>query len=199
MTHPLVERAARGQLPEWAEIGEKRRRHVERVAGLLDDWAMAGSLSVEERTRWIAAGYLHDAVKGKPEEELRALVQGEDEALPGPLLHGPAAAELLRRDGVDDAELLIALAYHTTGHPEFGRTGWALYSADFLEPGRDLADEWRARLRARMPGEIEDVTREVARARIIYLLEQGHPVRHETISFWNLMAEGLSWVGVSEL
>ena len=43
MTHPLVERAACGQLPPWAVLGDKRRRHVERVAGLLEDWAVAGS------------------------------------------------------------------------------------------------------------------------------------------------------------
>ena len=199
MTHPLVERAARGQLPAWAELGEKRRRHVERVAGLLDDWAAAGRLPSQERTRWIAAGYLHDAVKEKPEEELRALLSGQDRALPEPLLHGPAVAELMRRDGVEDDELLLALTYHTLGHPELGRTGHALYAADFLEPGRDLANEWRAGLRARMPGEMMEVTKEILGSRIIYLLEQGRPVRVETISFWNLMAGGQSWAGVSEL
>ena len=199
MSHPLVERAARGQLPAWAKLGEKRRRHVERVAGLLDDWAIAGSLPSEERTRWVAAGYLHDAVKEKPEEELRALLSGQERALPEPLLHGPAVAELMRREGVDDGELLLALAYHTLGHPEFGRTGWALYTADFLEPGRDLANEWRAGLRARMPGEMTDVMKEILGARIIYLIEQGRPVRQQTISFWNLMAEGQSWAGASEL
>ena len=199
MSHPLVERAARGQLPAWAKLGEKRRRHVERVAGLLDDWAIAGSLPSEERTRWVAAGYLHDAVKEKPEEELRALLSGQERALPEPLLHGPAVAELMRREGVDDGELLLALAYHTLGHPKFGRTGWALYTADFLEPGRDLANEWRAGLRARMPGEMTDVMKEILGARIIYLIEQGRPVRQQTISFWNVMAEGQSWAGASEL
>ena len=199
MIHPLVERAAHGQLPVWAELGEKRRRHAERVAGLLDDWAIAGELPPEERTRWIAAGYLHDAVKEKPEEELRSLLSGQDRGLPEPLLHGPAVAELMRREGVDDGELLLALAYHTLGHPELGRTGWALYAADFLEPGRDLANEWRAGLRARMPGEMTEVMKEILGARIIYLLEHGHPIQQQTISFWNLMAEGQSWAGVSEL
>tara|TARA_Y100000588_G_scaffold138007_1_gene151772 strand:- start:966 stop:1547 length:582 start_codon:yes stop_codon:yes gene_type:complete len=192
VTHLLVERAARGQLPAWAALGEKRRRHVERVAGLLEGWAVAGNLPSEERTRWIAAGYLHDAVKEKPEDELRALLSGKDRALPESLLHGPAVAEIMRREGVDDRELLLALAYHTLGHPEFGRIGWALYVADFLEPGRDLANEWRAGLRARMPGEMADVTKEVLGSRIIYRLEQGQHVHQETITCWNLMAEGQS-------
>jgi 2-amino-4-hydroxy-6-hydroxymethyldihydropteridine diphosphokinase len=197
--HPLVERAAHGQLPVWAELGEKRRRHVERVAGLLDDWAITGKLPSEERTRWIAAGYLHDAVKEKPEKELRSLLSGQDRTLPEPLLHGPAVAELMRREGVDDGELLLALAYHTLGHPEFGRLGWALYAADFLEPGRDLANEWRAGLRARMPGDMTDVMKDIIGARIAHLLEHGHLIQQQTISFWNLMAEGQAWAGVSEL
>jgi hypothetical protein len=80
--HPVVERAARGQLPAWSEVGEKRRRHIERVAGLLEDWAIAAGLGDEERTRWVAAGYLHDALKEKPEAELRALLSGADRGWP---------------------------------------------------------------------------------------------------------------------
>ena len=75
MTHPLVERAACGQLPAWADLDDKRRRHAERVAGLLDDWAIAGGLPPEERTRWIAAGYLHDAVKKKHAKEPQKIQQ----------------------------------------------------------------------------------------------------------------------------
>ncbi len=192
MTHPLVERAAQGRLPAWAALGDKRRRHVERVAGLLEDWAVAGSLPPAERTRWVAAGYLHDAVKEKPEADLRALLAGPARDLPEPLLHGPAVAELLRREGVDDRELLLALTYHTLGHAELGRTGWALFAADFLEPGRDLANEWRAALRARMPGEMGDVVKEILAARITHLLDQRRPVRPETMGFWNRLAGGRS-------
>jgi 2-amino-4-hydroxy-6-hydroxymethyldihydropteridine diphosphokinase len=108
-------------------------------------------------------------------------------------------AVMLRREGVDDDELLRALAYHTLGHPELGRTGWALYAADFLEPGRDLKNEWRAALRARMPGEIAAVVKEILAARINFLIEHGRPVRRETVEFWNRVAEGQPWASSSEL
>ena len=199
MTHPLVERAACGQLPPWAVLGDKRRRHVERVAGLLEDWAVAGGLPAAERMRWVAAGYLHDALRERPEAELRTLLTGVHRELPQPLLHGPAAAEMLRREGVEDRELLTAIAYHTLGHPDLGRTGCALYAADFLEPGRDLRNEWRAGLRARMTGEMVEVVREILASRIIHLLEHVQPVRAETMAFWNRMAEGQPWAGSSEL
>ena len=199
MIHPLVERAGRGQLPAWSEVGEKRWRHIERVAGLLEDWAIAAALPDRERTRWVAAGYLHDALKEKPEAELRALLSGADRELPEPLLHGPAVAARLREEGVEDEELLVALAYHTLGHPDLGRTGCALYAADFLEPGRDLRNEWRAALRARMPGGMAEVVREIVSARISFLLERGRPLRGETVGFWNRMSEGQPWAGASEL
>ena len=37
--HPIVERAARGELPDWASASKKRRAHMSRVAGLMGKWA----------------------------------------------------------------------------------------------------------------------------------------------------------------
>ena len=200
MAHPVVERAARGDLPPWADVGEKRRRHVERVAALLEDWAWAGRLEDDDRTRWVAAGYLHDAVKEAQPDRLREILDGGPEAdFPEPLLHGPAAAALLRADGVDDADLLLAVGYHTLGHPRLGPLGRALYAADFLEPGRDLRNAWRAELRARMPGELDAVVREILRARVQHLLDENRPVRPETMAFWNTLVRGRAWAGASEL
>lgn len=197
--HPIVEAAARGDLPSWARMGRKRRAHVKRVARLLDEWARRRGLPEEERTRWLAAAWLHDALKEAPEDELRALLSGREAELPGPVLHGPAAAARLRREGVEDEELLQAVAYHTLGHPELGATGRALYAADFLEPGRKLRNEWRARLRKRMPEDGDKVIKEIVRARIEYLLRKGRPVRPETMAFWNRMAGGEAWARASEV
>lgn len=80
-----------------------------------------------------------------------------------------------------------------------GDAGKALYVADFLEPGRNLRNSWRAGLRSRMPQELEDVTREVAAARITHLVKKGRPVRPETFAFWNSLSGGDPWVRVSEV
>lgn len=200
MAHPVVERAARGDLPTWAAMGEKRRRHAERVAALLEDWAWAARLDDDERTRWVAVGYLHDASKDAPPARLREVLDGSPMAeLPDALLHGPAAARLLEEDGVDDPDLLLAVGYHTLGHPDLSPMGRALYAADFLEPGRDLRNAWRAELRARMPGELETVVREILAARIQHLVEEGRPVRPETVAFWNSLVTGKAWAAASEL
>jgi HD superfamily phosphohydrolase YqeK len=134
-----------------------------------------------------AAGQLPPWAEATPERrEHMARVAA---LLAGSLLHGPAAAEKLRIDGVRDAGLLHAVAYHTLGHADLGPEGRALYAADFLEPGRlGLRDDWRTALRARMPGEVHDVVREILSARVVHLVETGRPVRPETMGFWNSMA-----------
>jgi HD superfamily phosphohydrolase YqeK len=183
--HPLVEAAAAGALPEWADASDRRREHMSRVATLMDEWAAGLDLSAHDRTRWRALGYLHDMLRDAPIDELRDRVPPGLRDLSGQILHGPAAAERLRIDGVLDGELLRAVAYHTAGHPSLGAMGRALYVADFLDPGRRFLPEWRAGLRDRMPGALDTVTREVVGARIRNLVEHGSDVLEDTFRFWN--------------
>jgi HD superfamily phosphohydrolase YqeK len=187
--HPLVLEAADGRLPDWAEAGPERREHIARVAELLDAWADEAELPEEDRQRWRAAGYLHDAVRDAAPESLRPLVSGDLAGLPGSLLHGPAVATRLRREGVEDDELLGAIAYHTLGDPGLGPLGRALYAADFLEPGRTYRVEGREDLCARAPSELDAVTREVARLRIAHLLRKGLALHERTVAFWNALVE----------
>jgi HD superfamily phosphohydrolase YqeK len=187
--HPIVEGASRGELPAWAVASDERRHHMRRVATLLGSWADSLGLSGQDRGRWTAAGYLHDALRDAPVEDLRPRVPPGLAGLPGRILHGPAAAERLRAEGVADGELLLAVAHHTLGHPALGTLGRALYAADFLEPGRDLLNDWRAGLRDRMPGELEAVVREVVGARIVHLVERRSAMRSETVGFWNALSE----------
>lgn len=107
--------------------------------------------------------------------------------LPGKLLHGPAAAGWLAREGVGDDGLLRAVAFHTIGHPELDTAGVALYAADFLEPGRAVRAEWRASLRQRMPGELDEVALEVAHARTEHLRGIDGSIRAETAAFLELL------------
>jgi len=186
--HEIVEEAAEGRLPEWAVAGEERRAHMRRVADLLAAWAEESGVDAPDRARWSAAGWLHDALRDAPPEALRPFVPEPLRTLPGRVLHGPAAAQRLIEAGVDDEELLQAVACHTIGDPALGRLGRMLYAADFLEPGRAFLPQWRADLRARMPGELDGVLREIVRARVQHLLDRSKPVRPETMGFWNALA-----------
>jgi len=187
--HGVVSAASEGILPDWAVAGAERRDHMERVARLLESWAEALGLPEEGRTRWRAAGYLHDALRDEKPAALREHVPLDLRHFPDPLLHGPAAAEHLRLAGVLDAELLSAVAFHTVGDRALGALGRALYAADFLEPGRAFLAEWRAGLRARMPEDADGVLYEIVRARIRNLLERGSMLLPQTVAFWNVLVE----------
>src|SRR5690606_18925863 len=142
-----VAAAAAGELPPWARVTEARREHIGRVTALMRQWAEELGLPAVDRMRWAAAGTLHDALRDADTAELRTILGRRFLDLHPVLLHGPAAAHLLSADA--DEALLRAIRYHTLGHPELDRLGRALYLADFLEPGRDFAREWRAELRER--------------------------------------------------
>jgi HD superfamily phosphohydrolase YqeK len=186
--HPLVEAAGtEGRLPDWAYLDAPRRAHSKRVAGLMDRWGAALGLDDKDRVRWRAAAELHDAMKSYDPGELRIWA---GPGLPDPVLHGPACADRLRSAGVDDEELLLAIAFHSTGHPDLGELGEFLYLADYLEPGRKIRSSRLPALRARLPGEREAVLTEVLAMRIGHLLDKRRPVLQATMDFWNrLMGE----------
>lgn len=188
--HPLVVAASTGELPPWTRAGKTRRKHMARVAALLEEWATGLQLGEVQVIRWTAAGFLHDVLREAKPSELRPLLAPAFRDAPGNLLHGPAAAFYLQRDGVRDHELLDAIAYHTVGHPSLRALGQALYAADFLEPGRKLRPKFRASLRDRMPADMDGVMQEIVGARIAHLVDRGKGIRPETISFWNELVGG---------
>lgn len=181
--HPLVRAAGeRGELPAWARCAEERLEHLERVTGLLVRWSEELGQSAEERTRWAAAGRLHDALRDATEVELR---EWSDVDWPTAALHGPACAARLREEGVRDEELLLAVSHHTVGHPDFGDLGVHLYLADFLDPGREFLVRERAEMRERVPERSASVLLEVVRLRLDRLLAGRRRIRPETLAFWN--------------
>lgn len=175
-------------LPSWAVVTPKRLEHIRRVAALLDQWGAAMSLPAAERERWSRAGWLHDALRDAPIEELKRLVPGCD--WDEELLHGPAAAARamtdadLDADAWRDPEVLLAVRWHSVGCAEWGMTGKALYSADFLDPERKFDREARAELARRFPAEPEAVFREVVRRRVEWTERSGWPLLEPTRLLW---------------
>jgi HD superfamily phosphohydrolase YqeK len=186
--HPLIKAAGRdGDLPDWARLSKSRRRHSERVTDLLGTWAEALGLERKDRIRWCAAGMLHDALK---DASPKVLKRHSDEDWPLPLLHGAAVAGRLRREGVKDEALLLALKYHSIGHPDFGLLGQHLYLADYLEPGRGSGRVKRGKLRRRMPEGRTDVLPVVVKNKLAGRLEGQAPVFRESLDFWNGIVSG---------
>ena len=151
-------------------------------------WSDTLQLSPVERDRWLRAAWLHDALRDASESELRRLVpeaQG-----PSDLLHGPAAAVQAAAHGEEDSGVLSAVRWHSVGSAHWDRVGQALYCADFLEPGRTFDQDERARLAERFPSAPDEVVRDVAARRVIWLLRSGWFIPETTWRFWNHVAGG---------
>lgn len=177
------ENALAVNLPSWAQVSEKRRAHIARVTTLLMQWADAMRIGPVERAAWTDAGRLHDALRDAPHDELRAMVGafGENPEM----LHGPAAALRLEREGETRGSVLEAIRYHTIGSGDWDRTGRALYMADFLEPGRSFSRHDRAFLAEHVPHDFDGVFRQVLRARLEWSLHEGHSLFPQTVALWN--------------
>lgn len=185
--HPLIAAAAEGHLPEWAEATPDRRAHMGRVADLMVAWGEAWGVDGAGLRSWRAAGMLHDALRDADPESLRPELADPFRAFPGGLLHGPATARRLEAEEVYDSPLLTAVRWHTLGHPDFDRLAWALYIADYTEPGRDDPDGRLAALRDRAVGDPAGAVQAVAADRIRISLERGMPLREPTVGFWNVL------------
>ncbi|MFN8581862.1 MAG: hypothetical protein U0163_12925 [Gemmatimonadaceae bacterium] len=171
------------QLPSWALVQPKRRAHIARVTALLDSWSVQLGLDTEMRRAWHDAGRWHDALRDAPVEVLRAELG--DDPRPTSVLHGPAAAHRLEREGESRRDVLEAIRWHTLGNPAWGATGRALFMADFLEPGRPFMHGDRAFLAAHLPHDFDGVFRQVVRMRLEWTLREGKPVFPETVELWN--------------
>jgi len=178
--------AAEPQLPEWAQVSDKRRAHIARVTALLGRWAVEMAIPAAEARAWHDAGRLHDALRDAPEPVLRDMVRGTSFAdSPAGVLHGPAAAARLEREGETRAEVLLAIRWHTVGNAAWDQTGRALFMADFLEPGRGFMRHDRAFLASLLPRDFDGVFRQVVRMRLEWTLREGKPLFPESIVLWN--------------
>jgi len=182
--HPTIRAAARGELPEWTVAGPARRAHMLRVSELMKSWASELGFSRTKRARWAAAGLLHDALRDEAPRRLRSKLPKRLRDLPDAVVHGPAASERLRREGVEDEALLLAVAFHSLGHPGMGRMGRAICCADFLEPGRTSARAYRDGLLERMPNELDDVLFEIFSGRLDGVRKRGGKMTRWTRDFW---------------
>lgn len=138
----------RSELKE--RLSAKRYRHTEGVAASSRELAARYGASPEKAE---LAGWVHDCAKEMTLDEMKALVREGGLAVDAPvlksraLLHGPAGSVYARLHfGIDDAEILSAVFYHTTGKPDMSLLEKIVFLADYIEPSRDFpgVEELRA-------------------------------------------------------
>src|SRR5947208_2282838 len=145
------------------------------AAELVEEWADEMEVSPQERSRWLRAVWLHDALRDAPG------TRGTT--------HGGAAADRAAQDGESDRGVLDAVRYHSSGYAGWDDVGKMLYLADFLEPGRRSRRKQRAKLAKRVPHDRDGVLREVVALQVRSRLRAGRTIHPLTVEFWNSLAE----------
>lgn len=176
-----------------AAVSEERYKHSVRVAQTCA--LLCRRFGLNDQIGFFA-GIAHDMCKAMDEKTLENLARRDgqpilkmEKARPS-LLHGRAAAVKLREDfGVDDPDILEAVANHTFGKIGMCALAKLLYVADKIEPGREnVTEEYTARLLAM---DINSMTAAVVKESMDYLKSRGKKVAGETKAFYkSLKSEG---------
>ncbi|NPV90206.1 MAG: HD domain-containing protein [Firmicutes bacterium] len=163
--------------------------------GVVEDAVRLARLWEADPYKAELAALLHDLVRDwTPESilsiaEAAGIVSDPVERMYPDLLHGPVAAFLAATQwGVNDREVIDAIALHTLGAEKMTTLAKIIYLADLVEPGRDYPGVERLR---------ELVEKDLDRAMLAgfdqtlrYCLERGKMLHPRTINARNALLCG---------
>lgn len=159
-------------------LTHKRYEHTKGVAATARALAVRYGASPHKAE---LAGWLHDIVKQAPQEELLQLMEqdaimaGLTSRRPYPIWHGPCGAIYAKHYcGVQDEEILSAIACHTTGKPAMALLDKILFTADMISPERDF--EGVDALRALAHKDLDAAVIAIMRVNIAYIQSTGRPM-----------------------
>lgn len=169
-------------------ISKKRYAHTLRVADTAERLATLHGLDTEKVR---LAALLHDTARQMKKKKFLRLAQewrlpiGDFERKSPRLLHGPVAAELVRRElGIEDEEILEAIRAHTAGEAGMGPVALAVYIADKVEPARDYPGV--EMLRKLAERDLQETTAEAIRRSKVRDEQRGrrtHPAKLRTLEW----------------
>lgn len=173
------------------QLTGRRYQHTIRVTDTAIE--LAKQYGVDEEKSELA-GILHDYAKFRPPEEMKSIIEKE-ENIPGDLLqyaeelwHAPVGAYLVEHEvGVGDEEILLAIQYHTTGRANMTLLEKVIFLADYIEPGRDFAGVDTVRKLAK-----NDLDRAVIQSlsnTVEFLMNRKQTVYPETIAAYNALVQ----------
>lgn len=182
MTAPPVRYAELRQRIREHFRQDHRYAHIVRVARMADLLAQRHGLNASKARM---AGMLHDLARLYPGQRLidecrERNMSIDDFELANPVvLHARLGAELAREDfGIEDPEILSAIAKHTTADAAMSPLDCVVYLADGLEPGRDFPE--RAELAALAMSDLPAAMFATLRHTMVYLAGRDIPVAPQT-------------------
>lgn len=141
-------------------------------------------------------GIAHDMCKKTDDSQLVLIAEQDGEPLSAierekpSLLHGRAAAVKMRRDfGIDDGEIIQAVASHTFGGVHLCALAKALYAADKIEPGREHVTDGYIDGLLKLP--MNEMLLSVVNESVRYLQAKGKNINPVTLQFLEELKNGV--------
>ena len=169
-----------------SSMSEKRFKHV---LGVEKTAIALAELYGEEPEKVSLAALLHDYAKEQPEAEMLDLIISENMNLDltqygSAIWHGPVGAILARREfGIEDEEILNAIANHTIGAPTMSLAEQIIFVADYIEPGRNFEGVRQARDLAKES--LNEAVRYEMKETVQYLLKNNMKIYPKAIDSYN--------------
>jgi predicted HD superfamily hydrolase involved in NAD metabolism len=135
------------------------------------------------------AAIFHDYAKFRPKEEMEQIIIAEkmDPALLEynmELWHAPVGAYLVNKEaGIQDAEILDAIAYHTSGRVGMSLLDKVVYLADYIEPGRSFSGVDEVRQTAKQ--NLDHAVIQALRNTVVFLMKRNQAIYPDTFKTYN--------------
>lgn len=172
------------------QLKESRYEHSLSVSFTCVCLAMRYGLPLDEAE---LAGLLHDCAKRYDDGTIirhcrkRGIVVTEDEKKAPAVLHAKYGAWIARnRFGVENNDILEAIACHTTGKPAMGLLDKILYVSDYIEARRDKAPRL-AEIRKLAFEDLDEALYQILKGTLSYLSRKGvfiDPMTQETFQYY---------------
>lgn len=170
------------------ELNYKRFIHTMGVAFTASSLAMRYG---EDPEKAELAGLLHDCAKCISTDRMMKLCRRGGIALTDSendnpaLLHSKAGRVLAAEQyGVEDADILSAIEWHTTGHPGMTLLEKIIFTADYIEPGRSSARRLPD-IRTMAFQDLDEAIRMILSDTLAYLKTTGEPIDGTTQETYN--------------
>ncbi|WP_100372217.1 bis(5'-nucleosyl)-tetraphosphatase (symmetrical) YqeK [Bacillus sp. FJAT-45037] len=137
------------------------------------------------------AAVFHDYAKFRDKDEMRDLVKStlkEKDILEygDELLHAPCGAYFVQKEiGLTDSEVLGAIHYHTTGHPDMTLLEKVVFLADYIEPGRQFKGVEEVRELATT--DLDEAIIQSLENTIYFLMKRRQPIYPDTLNTYNTL------------
>lgn len=154
---------------------------------------LAGHWGADQEKAWLA-GMLHDyAREHTPEELLEIAINNgikilEEERAQPVLLHAPVGALLVRQElGIQDQEVLDAIAKHTVGGVHLSLLDKIIYLSDIVEPNRDFPGV--EKLRGEVYQDLDRALKHATEGTINQLTKNGRVIHPHSILMYKELSD----------